>query len=373
MHFLYQILFVLCIGIFFVIGLRENVQADTTSVSVTIVTSTMSTTPTTTPTTTTETTPTSAPFTATSPLDSTAPQFIFPEQEQVKMNSFFDAGNKVQFLPISSSEIMIYWYSNEAVRFSFVYGETDQYEIAHFSGTLYAKEHNVRLIALSPQKKYFGKITIFDQSGNSTNRLISFVLPVLPEEKVEETVKEEENNKEEEETPVLLEEKQPSITEDIKKIVTDLFASPADVSEDESPISSGDMTTSPGPQSRDETKNTSPYGEKLSFDEEVVRAVGNIIVPKSVRTTAAQLSIVIASTFDAPLSVARSLVQAIEIPGPQVFVMPSIINRGFSSLGYVISVGYQLLSEEFSFCMLVGVDGIFEIIIHEALRTSLCE
>lgn len=356
------------ISLFF-IGAQTDVHADFTSASVTIVTSTPAvevpvTSTTSTPGT---TTPLSNdPFIATRPLDSLAPIFIPPSEVQVKSGSYFDTGGLVQFLQISPSDMLIHWYSNEIVKFSFVYGETSQYEIAHFSTILYSVENYVRIIALVPGKRYVGQITISDQSGNSAVRSISFgissdfelekeppkELTIIEKEKVPVREKKEEEN---------------GAVDDVKKIIDELLA-PKDGT-----LTPDETARGAGKFPEIGVKNTSPYGEKLEFNEELARSIGGRLLPRVVKKYYTQFAVSIVTATTPQIALLKSFVRAIEIPGPQIFIMPSIINKGFSSLGMIISFVHQSLSDEFSVCSLVGVDGLLEVIFHEVFRFSLCE
>lgn len=371
-HFFF-LLFV--VGVFFV-GLHSDVYADVTSASVTIVTTAPAVTTSTTGSTTSSTNatvpnPSGDPFIAARPLDSLAPIFIPPSEIQLKSGSYFDLDKLVQFLQLSSSDILIHWYSNEMVKFSFVYGETVQYEIAHFSTILYSTENYVRLIALVPGKSYFGKITITDQSGNSAEMPISF--GILHETEVEKEVPKEVVLIETEKIPVPEKKEEDSIIDDVKKVIDELFSPNDDVPDAESDPVSNDTVRLKDQDAETRVKNTSPYGGGLGFDYELAQSIGDRLFPRLVKTYYTQFAVNIVTATAPQIALLKSFVHAVEIPGPQIFIMPSIINKGFSSLGMIISLVHQSLSDEFSVCSLVGVDGLLEVIFHEVFRFSLCK
>ncbi len=373
-----------------IFGSHTVVQAVSTSASVTIGVVTTSTPADPTPVST-----TTLGGSYTPPYDALSPSFIIPRQDQVKQGSFFDFNRFVQFLPVSQSELVIEWYSDEPVSFTVQFGETKEYEKANFSSTLYSDIHSVKLTGLVPGKMYVGNIVITDASGNYTAKLFSFVFPrsidtekevdqekeseVIKdieketiEDKQQETVKEKNEVGAETKKPVTKkppeQKKKTTFVEDIKGIVTNIFT-PTDHSvdkpEEDLPKVDDDLPI--------EEKNNPDVPGQLPVSSEDESVVFHTPTPASLRIGMSAFSDRIIVAFGGDVSAVRNMVQKIAFPGPRVFVMPSIINRAFSVVEFALSVAYHSLSKEATLCTLIRIDGMLEIIANELFRFSLCE
>lgn len=336
------------------------------------------------------------------PVDDVPPQFIFPLPDQKRTNSFFDATGKVQLISQGDTDAIVEWYSDEEVSFSFSYGLGMSYEKANYTSISYGKTLAVNLISLVPTSVYNFFITITDRSNNSAILKGNFTWPepvkeVVPDEPTVEEKKEEilepEHKVEPEKTPdpekqnsEEKEDKQdvpkesepinpetpPSLIDDIRKIVQELFPAEPQKQVTDAGLSGQTGTGEKTNVLLRQDGGISSVGN-LALNIDLVQIISTTFIPSEMH----QAATIFASAFIEPLSPAimsvKNLVAAIEIPSAQVFLMPNVINRGFSVIDMAVSLVRQSLSEELSVCRLVGIDGPVEVVVYELFQFLLCK